>query len=129
MFDIPIHKLIVHFPIALAIIAAVYDSWAVYAKKPELHDTGYGLTVWSSVFALAAVVTGLQLAGVSHVDRAAVTGHAAFGIAATTVLTTLAVLRYSARAREQFEYRILWLLLEIGAAALVFTTAVLGHQL
>ena len=76
MFGVPLHKLIIHFPIALMIIAAIYDSWAVYSKRTQLHAIGY-----------------------------------------------------SARAREQYEYRIGWLILEVGAAVLVATTAVMGHQL
>ena len=59
LFDIPIHKFIIHFPIALTIIAAVYDAWAIYSRKPELHRTGYGLTLWAAVAALAAALTAI----------------------------------------------------------------------
>src|SRR6266852_2687270 len=111
LFDIPIHKFIIHFPIALTIIAVIYDSWAVYARRPELHRTGYGLTLWAAVGALAAAGTGLQLAEMVRLDKAAVTGHAGFGIAATIVLTALGGARYSAHAREQKGYRIWWLIL------------------
>jgi uncharacterized membrane protein len=129
MFDVPIHKFIIHFPIALTIVALLYDSWALYAKKPELHRTAYGLNLWAAIAALAAVVTGLQLAEMIHADKGAVTGHAGFGIASTIVLTALAGLRYSAQAQEHRDYRIGWLVLEIGAAALVLATAVTGHRL
>src|SRR5437773_1464295 len=129
MFGVPLHKLIIHFPIALMVIAAIYDSWAVYSKKPELHATGYGLSLWAAVFALTAVITGLQLAGVTRIDPGVVTGHAGFGIASAIVITTLGVLRYSARAREQEEFKKGWLVLEIAAAVLVTATAILGHQL
>ena len=54
MFDVPIHKLIVHFPVALMIIAAIYDAWAVYTRRPELHRLAYGLILWAAVGALAA---------------------------------------------------------------------------
>src|SRR5215471_16573343 len=129
MFGIPIHKLLVHFPIALMIIAAVYDSWALYARKPELHRTGYGLTLWAAVGALAAVGTGLQLAELIRVNKGAVTGHAGFGITATIVIAALAGLRYSAQAQERKDYRIGWLVLEIVAAALIIATAITGHRL
>src|SRR5215510_10702717 len=129
MFDVPIHKLIVHFPIALTIMAAVYDAWALYSKKPALHRTGYGLTLWAAVGALAAVGTGLQLAEMIRVDKGAVTGHAGFGIASTLVISALAGLRYSAQAQERKDYPIGWLILEVGAAALIIATAVTGHQL
>src|SRR2546425_1974839 len=103
LFDIPTHKLIIHFPIALTVIAVIYDSWALYAKKPELHRASYGLTLWAAVGALAAVGTGLQLAELIRIDKGAVTGHAGFGIASTIVITALAGWRYSAQAREQKE--------------------------
>jgi uncharacterized membrane protein len=129
LFDVPIHKLIVHFPIALMIIAAVYDSWALYTKRPELHRTGYGLILWAAVGALAAVGTGLQLAEMIHIDKGAVTGHAGFGIASAIVISALAGLRYSAQAQEQKDYKLGWLVLEIAAAALIVATALTGHHL
>jgi hypothetical protein len=115
MFDVPIHKLIVHFPIALAVMAAIYDSWALYAKKPELHRAGYGLTLWAAVGALAAVGTGLQLAELIRIDKGAVTGQAG--------------LRYSAQTQERKGFPIGWLIIEIVAAALIMATAVTGHRL
>src|SRR5262245_63921480 len=125
MFGVPLHKLINHFPIALMIIAAIYDSWAVYSKRPQLHAIGYGLNLWAAAASLVAVVTGLQLAGVTRVAPGVVTGHAGFGIASCLAITTAAIVRYSAKAREQYDYRIGWLVLEVGAAVLVATTAVM----
>jgi uncharacterized membrane protein len=129
LFDIPIHKLIIHFPIALTIIAVIYDSWALYARKPELHRTGYGLTLWAAVGALAAAGTGLQLAEMVRIDKAAVTGHAGFGITATIALAALAGVRYSAQAQEQKGFKIWWLFIEAAAAALIVATAITGHKL
>lgn len=129
MFGIPLHRLIIHFPIALTIIAAVYDSWALYSKTPGLHTTAYGLNLWAAVWALAAAVTGLQLAGVTRVDPGVVTGHAGFGIASAIVITTLGILRYSAHAREKMEYRKGWLVLEVASVILIIATAITGHKL
>jgi len=129
LFDIPIHKFIIHFPIALTIIAAIYDAWAIYSRKPELHRTGYGLTLWAAVAALAAAGTGLQLAEMVRIDKAAVTGHAGFAIVATILLAAVAGLRYSAHAQEQKGYRSWWLLLQVAAAAFIVATAVTGHKL
>jgi uncharacterized membrane protein len=129
MFGIPIHKLIIHFPIALTSIALVYDCWALYAKKPELHRTGYGLTLWAAVAALAAAGTGLQLSETIRINKGAVTGHAGFAIASTIVLTILGGLRYSAHAQERKPYQIWWIILQITAAALIGAAAVTGHQL
>ena len=129
LFDIPTHKLIIHFPIALTIIAVIYDSWALYAKRPELHRTSYGLTLWAAVGALAAAGTGLQLAEIVRIDKAAVTGHAGFGVTATIVIVALAGVRYSAHAREKKGYPMWWFVLQAAAAALIAATAVTGHRL
>ena len=129
MFGIPIHKLIIHFPIALTIIALAYDSWALYAKRPALHRTGYGLTLWAAVGAFAALGTGLQLAQMVRLDKAAGTGHAGFAIGSTIVLVALAGIRYSAYAQERKEYQIWWLVIQVAAAALIAATAVTGHKL
>jgi len=129
IFDIPIHQLIIHFPIALTLMALVYDSWAIYAKRPELHQVGYGLTLWAAVGALAAVGSGLQLADMIRIDKGAVTGHAAFAIASTIALAGLAAARYSAQAQEKKEYQIWWLILEVAAVALISATAIIGHRL
>src|SRR5437867_11887020 len=104
MFDVPIHKLIVHFPIALTIIAVIYDSWGLYAKRTGLHSDAYALTLWAAAGALAAVGTGLQLAEMVHLDKGAVTGHAGFGTASMIVVVALAGLRYSAQAWEERAY-------------------------
>src|SRR5215470_18199650 len=126
MFGIPIHKLIIHFPIALTVIAVVYDSWALYAKKPVLHRTAYGLTLWAAVGALAAVGTGLQLAELIRLDKGAVTGHAGFAITTTIVIAAVAGLRYSAQAQDQKGYKVGWLVLEVIAVGLIVATAVTG---
>jgi uncharacterized membrane protein len=129
VFDIPLHRLIIHFPIALTIMVVIYDSWAVYSKRPQLHELTYGLTVWAALAAIAAAVSGLELANNTGIPKGAVTGHAGYGIAASIVITALAILRYSARAREQKGYSIVWLVLAWMAAILVAATAVLGHRL
>jgi uncharacterized membrane protein len=129
VFGVPLHKLLIHFPVALIVVAVLYDSWALYAKKPELHRTSYGLTMWAAVGALAAVGTGLQLADLIRIDKGAVTGHAGFAIASTIVVAAVGGLRYSAQVREQAGYPIGWLIIEIGAAVLIIATALTGHLL
>ncbi len=132
MFEFPLHRFIVHFPIALALFAFVYDGWAVYSKRNEMHNTGYGLSLWAAVLALVAVVTGLQIASLSQIGKGAITGHALFGITTAIVLAASGVLRYSARARmtgEVEDFSIVWLLVQGLAALLVLVTAVTGHQL
>src|SRR5437016_6253003 len=100
MFDLPAHPFLVHFPIVLGLFAFLYDLWAVYAKRNMLHETGYSLSLWAALFAFAAAATGLQLSRLSDIGRGAITGHALFGISATVILAAVALIRYSAKARQ-----------------------------
>src|SRR5262252_9295829 len=85
MFGIPLHLLAVHFPIALTVLALVYD-----ARRS--HAVGYALTLWAAAGAAVAGATGLLLAS----ERAATKGaiaHAGLGLIGTIVLIALAMLR------------------------------------
>ena len=133
MPEIPLHSLINHFPIALAVFALLYDGWAVYSRRPEMHDTGYGLSLWAGVLALVSVVTGLQIAGLGGISKGAITGHALYGIATSIVLAAFGLWRYSVRAVQttvkEEEYSMLWLAVQALAALLVLAAAMTGHGL
>ena len=132
MFGIPIHKLIVHFPIALTFAAVVYDMRALYSKRPELHDIGYKLTVWSAVSAVAAVITGLSRAGALGLDSGAATGHTAYGIGSGLVLVGFGVRRYTVLASGEHDsqfYSNAWTAVQILAFVLISATAITGHRL
>lgn len=132
MFGFPLHSLIVHFPIALACVAFLYDGWAVYSKRPGLHRSSFGLTLLAAVSALAAVGTGLDVMGVSGIDASAITGHAGFGILSAILLSVVGFLRYSAESRRDggsARYPLSWLVLQAVGVVLVLMTAVLGHTM
>ena len=132
MFDVPLHPFLVHFPIALGLFAFLYDLWAVYSRRPQLHSTGYSLSLWAAVFGLAAAGTGLQLSRLGDIGKGAITGHALFGISAAVVLAAIALIRYSAKARladTEGSYSTVWLLAQGIAAVLVIATALTGHRL
>lgn len=132
MFNIPLHHLLVHFPIALGVFALVYDAWAEYADRPELHTTGFGLTMWAAVFTAASIVTGLQMADLTQSGEGSVTGHALYGISGGLVLTGLALMRYSARARSSGDderYTPVHIAAQSVAAILILAAAITGHSL
>jgi len=132
MTSIPIHFLIVHFPIALTVMAAALDVRAHLRKRLELHRTGYALIFWAAAGAALAMLTGLQLLG----DRRHASGatfHAAFGLIAGLTLIVVAMVRYSAEtrssepaAKSKVEP---WLVLEVIAAVAVIVAAITGHML
>src|SRR5882672_1861643 len=98
MFNIPLHFLIIHFPIALTVMATVLDVRAHFGKRTELHRIGYPLILWAAAGASLAMLTGLQLLG----DRRQTSGatfHAASGLITGLVLIAASMIRYSAEAR------------------------------
>jgi len=131
MFDIPLHFLFVHFPIALTVLAAALDVRAHFARRPELHRTGYVLILWAAAGASLAMLTGLQLLGDRRQSSGA-TFHAASGLITGLVLIAVSMIRYSAEAREHENTKSKlepWLILEIFAALTVIVTALTGHRM
>ena len=133
MFGVSLHKLVIHFPIALAIVAFLYDAWAAYSREPRFHSTGSGLLKLAAVSAIVAMGTGLELAGMSGMGSGStVTGHAGIGIVTTVLLSALGLTRYSAEARAGVRpqaYSPMWLAVEGFAAVLIAATAVIGHSI
>jgi uncharacterized membrane protein len=131
MFDIPLHFLLVHFPIALTLMAAVLDVRAFLGKRPEHHRTGYALILWAAAGASLAMLTGLQLIG-DRRQSSGVTFHAASGLITGLVLIAVSMIRYSAEAREHETIKSKlepWLVLEVFAALAVIVTALTGHHM
>ncbi len=131
MFGVPLHLLLVHFPIALTIVAAFLDARAHFGKRPEPSRTGYTLILWAAAGAALAMLTGLQLLGDRRQSSGA-TFHAASGLITGLILMAVGMIRYSAAARshETTEARMEpWLILELVAAVAVVVTALTGHRL
>ena len=131
MFDIPLHFLFVHFPIALTVVASVLDVRAFLGERPQQHRTGYTLILWAAAGAAVAMLTGLQLLGDRRQSSGA-TFHAALGLVTGLTLIAVSMIRYSAEAREHEKPKSKlepWLILEVFAAVAVIVTALTGHRM
>jgi uncharacterized membrane protein len=122
MFGIPLHFLVVHFPIVLALLAILCD-------LRGLHDMGYRLNGWGAVAAALAVLTGLQMGG-GRIESPEAVLHVGSALLGTLALVALGALRYSARARERDldVYPRTWILVGILAGIAIATAAVTGHR-
>jgi uncharacterized membrane protein len=132
MFGIPLHKLIVHFPIALTIVAFSYDFRGLYYKRPEYHEIGYRLSIWAAGTIVVAIITGLSRAGALGLDSGAATGHTGYGIGSGLILVGLGVRRYTVLASGEHNsryYSSVWLAIQAIALLLVSVTAITGHRL
>lgn len=133
MFGVPLHILIVDFPIVLTMVAFFYDAWACYSGHPSFHAVGSTLTKYAAVAAVIATSTGLQSAGMSGLGSGStVTAHAGAGILTTIVLVALAIMRYSSEVREEESeqsYLSLRLAIVTLAVVLIAITAIVGHRI
>ena len=118
MFGIPLHFLIVHFPLVLIVGALVCD-------LGKNHEAGYRFTFWSAVGGAAAILTGLLQVG-GQLSELPV--HAGAGIAGAFAALVLTVLRYSRRARGDDGFLHSWLVVEILAALGIVIAAITGHR-
>jgi uncharacterized membrane protein len=129
-FNVPVHFLLVHFPIGLALTAAFLDLRGRLSGKPGLHAVGYPLTLGAALGAVLAVITGLQqLGGRTNNPSAAL--HAAAGLIVMITWVVLAGLRYTARARQtegDEPFPAGWLALELFGAAAIIAAAITGHR-
>lgn len=66
-----IHPLFVHFPIVLALVAALFELLSLILKKETLYNMTSGLVVLTAIAAIATAITGLIAGGsVPHPDEA-----------------------------------------------------------
>lgn len=124
-----LHPLLLHFPIALVIVAAFAELVATRTKQRTWHTVAVANVRMAAISAMTAALTGWMLASTSVVDDVrSLQWHQWVGTAAAVAtiaaaLTTATINEHSANGR--WLYRIsLW-----GAAALVAVTGHLGARL
>jgi uncharacterized membrane protein len=120
MFGIPLHVLLVHFPIVFMVAA-------VFCDLRGTHNSGYRLTLWSSAGVVVAILTGLLLTGGS---MSAVTTHAGAGIVGGVVTLVFGMLRYSHRVRQGDTNVFIsgWFAVELLALLGIVVAAITGHR-
>lgn len=121
MFGVPYHFFVVHFPVVLVLLALFYD-WR------RLYEVGYRLTLGAAAASLLGAGTGLMLAG-GQLSR--MTVHASASLLGSLAIVSLAMLRYSRKAREEEAmagFPPAWMALEIIAAIGMAIAAVTGHR-
>lgn len=82
-----LHPMLVHFPIALALTALLFDLGSYYLKKEWLNKTAISLTVLATLAAIAALLSGFFLtkpvAGLAEVLKEE---HALYAVISTCLL-------------------------------------------
>lgn len=124
-----LHPLLLHFPIALILVAAAAELVAIVARRGTWHVVAVANVRAGALFAAAAAITGWLLATASVVDDVrSLEWHRWIGTAA--VLATIgAALASTGIDRQSPKLRSLYLIALFWAAALVAITGHLGARL
>jgi uncharacterized membrane protein len=124
-----LHPLLLHFPIALVIVAALAEVAAIWSGYREWHVLAVANVRAAAVFAVAAAFTGWLLASSSVVDDVRVLGWHRW-IGTTAMVATIGAALATADADDQ-SLRVRWLfrVALLWAAALVGVAGHLGARL
>ena len=124
-----LHPLLIHFPIALVIVAVVAEGLAVVTNDARWRTVAVGNVRAGAAFALIAAIAGWRLAVVMSIDATPLLEwHRWLGTvgAAVTLAAAFATWNVDRRSSHEFwTYRIAL----VGAAALVATAGHLGGLL
>ena len=100
MFNVPLHFLIVHFAIALTVMAAVFDARAYLGKRPETHKNGIRDDSLGRSGSGPGDADGSCSFLAMSITVSGATFHAASGLITGLVLMAVLMIGYSAEARK-----------------------------
>ena len=120
--NLPLHPMLVHFPIALFIIALVAEVLSRITKIESLHHCAQYLYVLAAIVAPFVVLTGLREADELHLHHPVVELHEKFGLLTMwTSLVSLPIL-WLFKKKMARHFRLVFLIFLV----LIVTSVVLG---
>ena len=130
----PVHPAVVHFPIALSLVAVLLDVVSRRHRARGLESGGAALMVLAALGSIAAVVTGNAAHDEAVVPAAAaalVARHEQVGELAMWLLCALAAVRIALALKGWFKGSVAWIYLASAAvaAALVGYNGYLGGRM
>tara|TARA_B100000579_G_C22810154_1_gene844774 strand:- start:757 stop:1254 length:498 start_codon:yes stop_codon:yes gene_type:complete len=127
-----IHPIVVHFVIAMALIAVVFDFVGIYAKKPNLFEVSFLNLIVATVAIFVAIIFGQVEAGLGNPygpSRDVLNYHSSIGWSLAAILSVITGWRYVDRQRNPISLSKVFLFIDIFLAVLVFIQVYLGDKL
>ena len=127
-----LHPLIIHFPIALLLVAAVLELIAAWGKKPEFSRAGWWNQIAGTAGLLLAVASGLfaeSTARIGEDARELFERHEQIAFAATALFALLFFWRMASRGQMPSRGRWLFLVCLAAGAGLLLAGAFTGGEL
>lgn len=127
-----LHLLVLHFPLALIIVAALADALWLWRRKPLFREAGYYCILLGALAAIPAMITGSILLDTLHpVGEEAALGemHETLGILTTTFAVLAAGVRAFGRNKLTKMWAWMYGALMAGSLVLVSLTGHFGGML
>ena len=127
-----IHPIIVHFVIAMTLIAVFFDIIGIYTKKSNLFEVSFLNLVVATIAIFIAIVFGQIEAGLSNpygVSRDILNYHSTLGWSLAGILSVITGWRYVSRQSNPQELASGFIAVDMILAVLVCTQVYLGDML
>ena len=127
-----IHPIVIHFVIAMIVIAVVFDLIGYFTKSPRLYEVSWWNLVFATVSIFIAVIFGQIEAGLAEPYAAAadtLNQHSLIGWSLAGLVAGVTGWRYVIRLREQQQLSKGYLLVSVILLGLVLWQSYLGTLL
>ena len=127
-----IHPILVHFTIALFLLAVLLDLAGWISRRELLHTVAFVNLAAAGVITLATMAAGMTAemnVQMSETDHATLHTHKYYAFSLVAAIVVLAVWRSILRGRFPLRAGALYMTLALGAAALTVMTAYWGGEL
>ena len=127
-----IHPIVVHFVIAMALIAVVFDFIGIFAKKPNLFEVSFLNLIVATIAIFIAIIFGQVEAGLANpygYSRDILNYHSSIGWSLAAILSIITAWRYVDRQSNPKSLSNAFLIIDIFLAFLVFLQVYLGDML
>lgn len=125
-----IHGASVHFPVALAVVSALFDLGALALRRETLRTVGFWCLIVATVVAVPALLSGLaaQLGwfGIEKWEAESLLKHRNLALIASGILLVLSVWRVATRDQAPPAIRAVQALIALAAAVFAGWTGFVG---
>ncbi len=127
-----IHPIVVHFVIAMALIAFLFDVIGRLAGKPELYEVSFWNLLFATAAIFVAIIFGQVEAGLANPygeSREILNLHSTIGWALAGILSVLTAWRYVIRSKDPRRLPLAFLGAGSVLSVLVVVQVLLGSEL
>lgn len=117
-----IHPIVVHFVIAMVLIAVLFDLIGYFGKNPRLYEVGWWNLAFATVSIFIAIIFGQIEAGLAEPYAASVStlnAHTILGWSLSAILAIVTAWRYVLRLQEKPQLPVSYLAADVLLVALV----------